>query len=111
MALAATMLCGYSGTARAAETEIQRGEAIAVGRCIRCHAVGPSDPSPQLVSIPFRELHTRYPIEMLEAARRTGNIAGHDEMPGFDLGLDDVRALLKYIDSLAPNAPSYVPGR
>ena len=48
---------------------------------------------------------------MLEEALRTGSIAGHDEMPGFDLGHDDVKALLSYLDSLVPGGPTYVGGQ
>jgi hypothetical protein len=46
---------------------------------------------------------------MLEEAARTGRISGHDEMPGFDFTFEDAQALLAYIDSLAPDRPSYLP--
>ena len=54
-------------------------------------------------------LYERYPIPMLEQAAKTGSVSGHDEMPGFDFGLEDARALLAYIDSLTPDKPGYVP--
>jgi len=60
-------------------------------------------------------LHEDFPIEMLANALGTGVLSGHDEMPMFDLGLDDTRALLAYIDSLKPDGPQYLappsPGR
>jgi len=55
----------------------------------------------------FRDLHVRYPIEMLLDAKASGVIGGHDEMPMFDLGLTDMKALLTYIDRLNPDVPGY----
>ncbi len=86
---------------------LQRGREIAA-RCARCHAVEANDESPQRITIPFRDLARRYPVEMLVDAARTGTIEGHDEMPAFDLGLADIRALLTYIDKLNPKVPGYV---
>lgn len=94
--------------AAAASAVLKRGQDIAEGRCARCHAVGRDGPSPQRIATPLRDLHARFPIDMLIEALKSGSIAGHDEMPGFDLGLSDVRALLTYIDSFAPAGRRYV---
>jgi hypothetical protein len=45
---------------------------------------------------------------MLIDARQTGVISGHDEMPMFELSHEDMRALLAYIDSFAPEGLRYV---
>jgi hypothetical protein len=45
---------------------------------------------------------------MLIDAQKTGIISGHDEMPMFELSRADMRALLAYIDSFAPEALRYV---
>ncbi len=89
---------------------LEKGRAIAEADCSPCHAVGLTDESPTRVNAntAFRMLHERYPIPMLEEAAKTGSISGHDEMPGFDYSLENARALLAYIDSLAPDKPSYV---
>lgn len=89
---------------------LARGQALAETHCAKCHAVGLTDESPTWVNsnTAFRNLHERFPIPMLEEAARTGKISGHDEMPGFDFNLQDVEALLAYIDSLAPDKPGYV---
>lgn len=91
-------------------TQRERGRLIAKTHCSVCHAVGESDPSPAWVNsnTPFRRLFERYPIAMLEDAAATGRISGHDEMPGFEFPLDDMAALLAYIDSLAPGKPAYI---
>ncbi len=88
----------------------ERGRVIAQAHCSVCHAVGESDPSPVWVNsnTPFRRLFERYPIAMLEDAATTGRISGHDEMPGFEFPMEDMAALLAYIDSLAPGKPGYV---
>ena len=89
------------------EAVLKRGRAIAALRCARCHAVGRDDERPHAIVIPFRDLHTRFPIDMLVQAKESLVIAGHDEMPMFELSRDDMQALLAYIDSLAPAEPGY----
>jgi mono/diheme cytochrome c family protein len=93
--------------ARAENDALKRGYAIAVERCSHCHAISQDDIPPHAIVIPFRQLYTRFPIPMLLEARERGVIAGHDEMPMFSLTASDVRALLAYVDSLAPHAPGY----
>jgi cytochrome c len=87
---------------------LERGRAMAVKKCAGCHAIGRDDERPHAIVTPFRDLHTRYPIEMLIDARKTGIISGHDEMPMFELSREDMRALLAYIDSFAPEGLRYV---
>jgi cytochrome c553 len=87
---------------------LERGRIIAARKCAPCHAVSRDDERPHAIVTPFRDLHTRYPIEMLIDARKTGVISGHDEMPMFELSREDVRALLAYIDSFAPEALRYI---
>jgi mono/diheme cytochrome c family protein len=87
---------------------LERGRAIAARKCAPCHAIGRDDERPHAIVTPFRDLHTRYPIEMLIDAQRTGVISGHDEMPMFELSREDMRALLVYIDSFAPEGSRYV---
>lgn len=87
---------------------LERGRAIAQARCSVCHAVSERDASPHRITPPFRELHERFPVEMLEDALRTNVISGHDEMPMFELEPADMRALIGYIDSLAPGRPGYL---
>lgn len=92
------------------QSQLARGQAIARNLCSPCHAVGKSDPSPTRVNVEtaFRDLHRRFPIEMLVKAEKTGEIEGHDEMPGFRLSGGSVTDLLAYIDSLSPpGAPRY----
>jgi cytochrome c len=89
-------------------SRLERGRAIAEQKCARCHAIGRDDERPHAIVTPFRELHTRYPIEMLIEARTSGVISGHDEMPMFELPRQDIDALLGYIDSFAPKGMRYV---
>ena len=96
------------GGAGAAELTAADGAALAELRCGRCHATGSTGESPQRGVIPFRRLHERYPVDMLVDAQRTSNIAGHDEMPMFELTPEEVRALLRHIDALAPEHPGYL---
>ncbi|MGI9522392.1 MAG: c-type cytochrome [Hyphomicrobiaceae bacterium] len=80
------------------------GLAIAQKHCADCHAITRHDQSPTAVNAntAFRDLHKRYPIEMLVEGLASSTIAGHDEMPAFTLSQSGMTALLSYIDSFAP---------
>lgn len=90
--------------------DLVRGHALARAHCAVCHAVGASDESPTRANLntSFRQLPERFPIPMLEEAARSGVISGHDEMPAFKFSPDDMRALLGYIDSFAPDSAHYI---
>lgn len=77
------------------------GAGIAQSRCGKCHATGPKGESPARAAPPFRDL-AREPLDMLEAARHSGVVAGHDEMPMFDVTRAEADALIAYIRNLAP---------
>lgn len=97
-----------AASAHAADPKVVAfGHDIAVARCGRCHAVEASDPSPHRTP-PFREFAADFPLAMLSEAVKTGIVGGHDEMPMFDLGMSDARALVAYIDSLSPPGKRYL---
>lgn len=104
--IAATLTVG--GVAPAGGSELSRGEAIAVQRCGFCHAVDAKSPSPHKITPPFRDLHQRFPIDMLREAVRTGIVSGHDEMPMSQYSIEDAKALVGYIDSLSPTNARYL---
>ena len=90
---------------------LQRGRDIADGKCGRCHGTGATGESPHPLVLPLRAFSTRYPIDMISQALETGVVDGHDEMPMFDLGAEDARALVAYIDSLSPPDARYLQPR
>lgn len=111
--LAAIALVAVSGSlaislAHADPALVERGRLVAEGHCSRCHAIGATGQSPHRIVIPFRNLAQRFPVDMLIDTLRTGTVGGHDEMPMFDLGVADARALVAYIDSLAPPDQRYL---
>jgi mono/diheme cytochrome c family protein len=109
MALAALAAMWLIGHAVAQSPSIlARGRAVAEEKCARCHAIGRDDEPPHDIVTPFRDLHSRFPIDMLVDAQASGVISGHDEMPMFELSQSDVNALLAYIDSFAPAGRRYV---
>jgi mono/diheme cytochrome c family protein len=106
--LGAVLLLVASGVSARADDLAVRGSAIAAEKCGRCHAVGVADTSPHKITPPFRTLGADFPIPMLVEALKTGIVGGHEEMPQFDLGLDAVKALVAYIDSLNPTSPPHL---
>jgi mono/diheme cytochrome c family protein len=97
----------------AVDGSLARGQALAAVHCAECHAIGSEDQSPTSVNAntPFRRLSERFPIAMLVEAAQTGSISGHDEMPGFDFTMDEIRDLLAFIDSYASADKHYLPSR
>jgi cytochrome c len=73
----------------AASPDQQRGKTFALNNCARCHAIDRVSQSPLKIAPPFRNLHTRYPIE-----------TGHPTMPEFQLDPDQIHDLLSYLKTL-----------
>ena len=91
-----------SGQAWAAQDSFARGHAIVQRNCAFCHAVGARGDSPNAKAPRFRELHNRYPVEMLAEALAEGMLTGHPEMPEFRFNpreIDDIIAYLKSIQT------------
>ncbi len=82
---------------------IEKGRALIVEKCARCHAIGESDVSPHEKAPPFRSIAARYPVENLAEALAEGIVSGHPDMPVFVFEPPEIEAILAYLDSL--NAP------
>jgi mono/diheme cytochrome c family protein len=77
-----------------------RGEGVLTANCSRCHAVGRTGNSTHPQAPPFRTLGQRYPIEVLAEALAEGLSSGHPDMPEFRFEIDDVDAILAYLESI-----------
>ena len=86
--------------AMAASPDQQRGKIFALNNCARCHAIDRVSPSPLKIAPPFRNLHTRYPIETLAESLAEGIQTGHPTMPEFQLDPDQIHDLLSYLKTL-----------
>jgi len=79
---------------------VDEGRALATNNCARCHAVGRTGASPMNEAPPFRHLHERYAVEMLEEALAEGIVVNHPDMPRFELAPPQIDALIAYLKSL-----------
>ncbi|MGU3340734.1 c-type cytochrome [Methylobacterium mesophilicum] len=86
--------------ATAWDRHVRQGETLARTNCARCHAVGRVGESPLGAAPPFRELHTRYPVEDLGEALTEGIRTGHPSMPEFRFDSDQAEDLIAYMKSL-----------
>jgi cytochrome c len=77
-----------------------RGESLLITNCSRCHAVGRAGQSTHPDAPAFRTLGQRYPIEVLAEALAEGLSSGHPDMPEFRFEIDDVNAILAYLESI-----------
>jgi mono/diheme cytochrome c family protein len=86
-----------------------RGQGVLTTNCSRCHAVGRIGNSTHPEAPPFRTLGQRYPIEVLAEALAEGLSSGHPDMPEFRFEIDDVDAILAYLESIQEKAPGTAP--
>jgi cytochrome c len=86
-----------------------RGEGVLTTNCSRCHAVGRAGNSTHPQAPPFRTLGQRYPIEVLAEALAEGLSSGHPDMPEFRFEIDDVDAILAYLESIQEKGPGAPP--
>ena len=97
LALLVMLLAIASANAQSA----QRGLNYLRANCARCHAIDKVSESPLKIAPPFRTLHLKYPVEMLQEAFAEGIQTGHRNMPEFRLEADqigDVNAYLKTLE-------------
>jgi cytochrome c len=86
-----------------------RGESLLTTNCSRCHAVGRAGNSIHPEAPPFRTLGQRYPIEVLAEALAEGLSSGHPDMPEFRFEIDDVDAILAYLESVQEKGQGAAP--
>jgi cytochrome c len=79
-----------------------QGRLLLEKNCSRCHAIGPTDTSPNAQAPPFRTVITRYPAEYLAEALAEGIITRHSDMPEFVFAPDEIEAIVAYLNSLGP---------
>jgi len=65
--------------------------------CSVCHAVGARGASRNPEAPPFRELHTRYPVETLAEALAEGILVGHPAMPQFKFQPREIEDIITYL--------------
>lgn len=85
--------------------EPERGEVLVTRHCSGCHATGAKGASPEPTAPLFRELHRRYDPELLAEALAEGLLTGHPMMPEFRFPPDDVRAIIRYLQSVQTRQP------
>jgi len=79
---------------------VDQGRRLARLYCARCHAIDKVSPSPLKIAPPFRTLHERYPVGMLEEALAEGIVTGHPSMPEFSFEPDQVGDFIAFLKSL-----------
>ena len=55
-----------------AASSVEQGRRLALLYCAKCHSTDKVSPSPLKIVPPFRTLHARYPVEMLQEALAEG---------------------------------------
>ena len=99
MAVALLMLAAGSAPAMA-ETLQQRGEVLARGMCICCHAIGRTGNSKHPAAPRFRSLDNQTNLAKLSVRLQGGLLTGHEDMPLFRFSRDDADAMVAYIRSI-----------
>ena len=84
----------------AAESAVERGEALASKMCAQCHAIRGDDESPRAEAPEFPRLEQWVDLDMFMDRLRQGLTSGHPDMPTFRFTRDDARALVAYLRSI-----------
>ena len=84
----------------AAAENPQQGKRLALTYCAGCHAIDKVSPSPLKIAPPFRTLHERYPVKMLQEALAEGIITGHPTMPQFSFDADQIGDFIAFLKTL-----------
>ena len=100
LGLAAVIACAATGASAQLSPGEQRGRALALANCARCHAIDKVSASPLSIAPPFRTLHQRYPVETLDEALAEGIVTGHPTMPEFRLEPDQIGDFIAFLKSL-----------
>ena len=77
-----------------------KGEALLVKHCERCHAIRATGNSTHEQAPPFRQVVTRYPLDNLAEALAEGIVSGHQDMPEFVFAPSDISGILAYLERL-----------
>jgi cytochrome c553 len=83
-----------------AAADQEQGRRLAHLYCARCHSIDRVSPSPLRIAPPFRTLHERYPVEMLQESLAEGIVTGHPTMPQFSFERDQVGDFILFLKSL-----------
>lgn len=89
---------GSGAPCRASNAE--QGKRLALTYCAKCHAIDRVSPSPLKIAPPFRTLHERYPVGMLEEALAEGIVTGHPTMPEFRFDSDQIGDFIAFLKTL-----------
>ena len=98
-------LCACAARAQDDAAVKARGRMLLANNCSRCHAIDRTGNSPHPQAPPFRTLGQRYPIESLAESLAEGLFTGHPDMPEFVFDVDEVRAILAYLESIQEPKP------
>ena len=83
-----------------AASSVEQGRRLALLYCAKCHSTDKVSPSPLKIAPPFRTLHERYPVEMLQEALAEGIVTGHPAMPEFRFDADQVGDFMAFLKKL-----------
>src|SRR4051812_1716486 len=86
-----------------------KGHSLLAANCARCHAIEATGGSTHPEAPPFRTLSQKYPVEWLAEALAEGLSTGHPDMPEFTFDVQDVNAILAYLQSI--QTPKSTPRR
>lgn len=84
----------------AGSADIARGRVLAETRCAACHAIGKDDVAKHPDAPNFRDLHRRWPVEMMQESLAEGIMTGHPDMPEARFESDDIEAFIAYLNTL-----------
>lgn len=89
-----------SGASSSSASNAEQGKRLALTYCAKCHAIDKVSASPLKIAPPFRTLHERYPVGMLEESLAEGIVTGHPAMPEFRFEGDQIGDFMAFLKTL-----------
>lgn len=89
-----------SGASSGSASNAEQGKRLALTYCAKCHAIDKVSASPLKIAPPFRTLHERYPVGMLEESLAEGIVTGHPTMPEFRFEGDQIGDFIAFLKTL-----------
>jgi cytochrome c len=94
------LLIAASSNVPSIAANVEQGKRLALTYCAKCHAIDKVSPSPLKIAPPFRTLHERYPVGMLEESLAEGIVTGHPTMPQFRFDGDQIGDFIAFLKTL-----------
>ncbi len=82
--------------------DVADGRKIVERNCVACHKIQTGDPARHPDAPAFADIAALYPPDALAETFAEGAMVGHIDMPEFEFTADEIRHLVRFLETLRP---------